>query len=334
MAKSKCSQLFALCSSLLCLLALFATPAQAAVTDYIGRTIVEVHLESGAAELRDPRLLEIVDTRAGQPLAMADVRETLAHLFGLGRYQDIRVDAALTDAGVVLTYRLVPVQLVRRIAFQGSLQLPEDELRRAVVDRYGASPSLARARDAVTTLQAIYRDHGYPRAQISTQAEAAGEGDATLVFVVNPGVRARIGSIDVQGAPLDPIRTVLEKVGLKSGEPYDGVAVDARLLKYAEQLRAAALLRSAACAGAAFRRRRSDREPGAQRGARAPRRDRFRGRPVNGARAGRAGALSCASIPWTRTSSRTPSSASRGITGAGATAARARIIGAIPPAAC
>ena len=71
-AKSKISLLLALCSSLLCLLALCATPAQAAVTDYIGRTIVEVHLESGAAELRDPRLLEIVDTRAGQPLAMAD----------------------------------------------------------------------------------------------------------------------------------------------------------------------------------------------------------------------------------------------------------------------
>src|SRR6185436_5341923 len=73
--KRKCSLLFALCSWLL-----LATPAQAAVTDYIGRTVIEVHLESGAAELRDPRLLEIVDTRAGQPLAMAEVRATRAHL--------------------------------------------------------------------------------------------------------------------------------------------------------------------------------------------------------------------------------------------------------------
>ena len=169
---------------------------------------------------------------------MTDVRETLAHLFGLGRYQNIQVDAALKDAGVVLTYRLVPVLRVRRIAFQGSLQLPESELRRAVVDRYGASPSLARAEQAVSTLQTLYRDHGYPRAQISTRADAAGDGDATLVFAVDPGVRARIGTIDVQGAPLDPIPTVLDKVALKSGEPYDGIAVEERLAKYAGQLRA------------------------------------------------------------------------------------------------
>ena len=41
-------------SLVLCLLA-FASPAHAAVTDYVGRTIVEVHVQSGGAELRDPR---------------------------------------------------------------------------------------------------------------------------------------------------------------------------------------------------------------------------------------------------------------------------------------
>src|SRR5205085_1954703 len=136
-------------------------------------TIVEVHLRSGGTELREPALLEIVDTKAGQPLAMTDVRETMAHLFGLGRYQDIQVEAALNNDGVLLTYNLVPVQQVRRIGFQGSLVLPESDLRKAVVDRYGASPSVARAPQVVTTLQTLYRDHGYPRAQITASAAAA-----------------------------------------------------------------------------------------------------------------------------------------------------------------
>ena len=220
------------------ILCLLASPARAAVVDYVGRTIVEVHLQSGGGELTDPVLLEIVDTRVGQPLAMTNVRETLAHLFGLGRYQGIDVDATLKETGVVVTYRLVPVQRVRRIAFQGTLQLPESELRRAVVDRYGALPSIARAPLVVSTLQTLYRDHGYPRAHITTSTEAAGDAGATLVFAVDPGSRARIGAIDVQGAPLDPIPVVLDRVALKSGDPYDGVAVDARLAKYADQLRA------------------------------------------------------------------------------------------------
>ena len=221
------------------LCAFWVGPAFAAVDDYLGKNIVEVHLLASDVELRDPALVEIVETKVGTPLAMVAVRETIAHLFALGRYQDVQVDAALNVGGVVLTYRLVPAQIVRRIAFEGSLELPESELRRTVVDRYGASPSLARAPQVVGTLQTLYRDHGYPRAQIVPRSEVARDNaSATLVFQIEPGVRARVGGVDVEGTPLEPVPALLSRIDLKTGDPYDGVALDARLAKYADELRA------------------------------------------------------------------------------------------------
>lgn len=223
----------------LCLLAVPARPAHAAVADYLGRPIVEVHFQSSGAEFGDPALAELVETKTGALLTMADVRETLAHLFGMGRYRDVQVDATLKGDGVALTYILVPVQRVRRIAFEGKIDLPERELRRIVVDRYGASPSLTRAPQVVSTLQTLYRDHGYPRAQVTARSEVDRDASsATLVFAIQPGARARIGSIDVQGAPLEPVPALLGKIALKSGDPYDGVALEARLAKYADGLRA------------------------------------------------------------------------------------------------
>jgi outer membrane protein insertion porin family len=220
----------------LLLLAASMRPAGAAVTDYLDRLVVEVHLQTGGADVRDPSLLDIVVTRTGEPLTMAKVRETLAHLYGLGRYRDVQVDATLKDGAVVLTYTLVPVQRVRRIVFEGPLKLKESELRRAVVDRYGASPSLARAPEAVSTLQTIYRDHGYSRAQVTARADAEGTS-AALVFAIQPGVQARVGVIDVQGTPNEPVPALLSKIGLKRADPYDGVALDRRLAKYADGLR-------------------------------------------------------------------------------------------------
>ena len=76
-------------------------PAGAAVADYLGKAIVEVHVRSGDTELRDASLLEIIETRTGSPLTMLAVRDTLAHLYGLGRYQDVQVDAQLRSDGVV-----------------------------------------------------------------------------------------------------------------------------------------------------------------------------------------------------------------------------------------
>ena len=224
---------------LLPFLVLFASTAHAAVADYLGKPVVEVRLQSNGAELGDPALLEIIETRAGTPLAMTDVRESMAHLFGLGLYQDVRVDASLRGDGVVLTYNLVPAFRVRRLVFEGALGIPESELRSFVVERHGASPSLARANQAVASLTTLYRDRGYPRAEITTRADAARDpANAALVFTIRPGLRARLAAIDVQGSPRDPAPQVLGALGLRLGGEYDGVALDQRLVRYTEDLRA------------------------------------------------------------------------------------------------
>jgi outer membrane protein insertion porin family len=214
---------------------LFANNAHAAVTDYIGKPVVEVRLQLKGAALQNPELAEIIETRTGAPLAMIDVRESMAHLFGLGLYQDVQVDASLRGDGVVLTYNLFPAQRVRRIVFEGALGLPESDLRRIVVERHGASPSLARSSQAVATLQTLYRDRGYPKADITTRAEEVSPANVSLVFTVRPGARARIGTIEVQGAEG---KRVLSALDLRAGDEYDGVDLDERLLRYADDLRA------------------------------------------------------------------------------------------------
>jgi outer membrane protein assembly complex protein YaeT len=226
---------------------LLASPLDAAVTDYIGKNVVEVRLQMRGAALQNPELLDIIETRTGAPLAMIDVRESMAHLFGLGLYQDVQVDASLRGDGVVMTYNLFPAQRVRRIVFAGSLGLDESELRRIVVERHGASPSIARASQAVATLQTLYRERGYPKADITVRADEADSSNVSLVFTVRPGARARIGTIAVQGTLPVPAsasaadasagRQVLAELGLRAGDEYDGVDLDERLVRYADDLR-------------------------------------------------------------------------------------------------
>ena len=218
---------------------LVTVAAEAAVADYLGKPIVEVRLQTNGVDVRDPALVEIVETRAGSPLSMMDVRESMAHLFGLGLYQDVQVDAAARGDGVVLTYNLVPAYRIRRIVFEGPLGLSENELRRIVVERHGASPSQRRASQAVETLRTLYRQRGYPRAEIGVRA--GGQADpakALLVFSIQPGLRARVRTIDVQGSPREPVPQLLDALGVGAGSAYDGVALDQRLLRYIDRQRA------------------------------------------------------------------------------------------------
>ena len=132
----------------LCILAFaFAVPAGASVADYLGKPVSSVRLVLDGRDTTEPALVQIVETRAGSPLSMLEVRESVTHLFSLGRFDDVRVDASPEGAGVALRYELSASHVVSRIAFAGNVQasgVDVGQLRRALVDRYGMSPPLLR----------------------------------------------------------------------------------------------------------------------------------------------------------------------------------------------
>src|SRR5262245_54220065 len=118
---------------LCCLLSCAASSpaaAQSAAPTYAGRPIEQVTFVSENKPTSEPALLDLVETKVGQPLSINAVRETIAHLYGLGRFQDVQVDATASPAGgVVLTYNLIPLHNIREIEFKGNLGLSSGRLR-------------------------------------------------------------------------------------------------------------------------------------------------------------------------------------------------------------
>src|SRR3954469_7106631 len=92
----------------------------AAVADYLGRQVAVVHLTIEGRDTTDPMLTQVVETLSGEPLSMVLVRSSIAHLFSLGRFEDVRVDASLEGGNVVLRYDLIPIHPVGRIRFVGA----------------------------------------------------------------------------------------------------------------------------------------------------------------------------------------------------------------------
>ena len=77
------------------------SPADADVTAYLGRPLADVRVEVAGAPFNDATVLQLIETRVGEPLSMERVRETVDHLIGLARFEDIKVfaDPAPTPAG-------------------------------------------------------------------------------------------------------------------------------------------------------------------------------------------------------------------------------------------
>ena len=124
---------------------LSAAVAQADPVDqFAGRPITrDPHRLWPGRTWSDQRLHTLLDVRPGAHCRSAAVRETIVHLMGLGRFQDVRVDASATPGGVGLVVRAGAVRDVKRVVFRGDLGSAGVILRAAVVDRFGPTPRWA-----------------------------------------------------------------------------------------------------------------------------------------------------------------------------------------------
>jgi outer membrane protein insertion porin family len=213
--------------------------AQSVAAKYAGRPIEEVRLLVENLPSTQPALVDLVEARPGEALSIASIRESIAHIYSLGRFQDVQVEAAdAPGGGVLLTFNLIPLHNIERIEFKGTLGLSEGLLRSTVVDRYGASPSIGRVDAAARTLQQLYVDQGYLRARVEAQPQILHNPDRSLLtFTIDSGPRATIGRVEVDGDPRLARDEFQRRLGATPGAVYARPRLQDRLDEYVQRLK-------------------------------------------------------------------------------------------------
>jgi outer membrane protein insertion porin family len=210
----------------------------APLEDLLGRRIVAVRIEVEGTATEDPALRDLVETRVGEPLDAREVRESITHLFGLGRFEDVRVGATAVEGGLALRYELIPVHSVERIAFEGETGLSQRTLRRAVSERFGISPAAARRDEVVRSLERLYGDYGYLGARITSRTQIEHDPERmTLVFHIDAGPRLRISQVTPEGNAVPSLDAAIHRMGLRAGEYYDRSRVESRINEYIADVR-------------------------------------------------------------------------------------------------
>ena len=226
---------------LVCLASLGVTSeARADVADYLGKAVVAVSVQSEGRRVTDQRIVGLIETAVGRPLAMREVRDSMTHLFSLATYEDVRVRASLSGGGVSLVYELVPLHPVETIEFSGSGApgIDEGKLRQLIEERFGRTPRAARAPDMARDLESILRDAGYLRARVTPQASVEHAPERTsLMFAIDPGQRAKLGSVTVEGTPGMTPAELLNHLDIASGQPYEPGRINGRVERYLEDRR-------------------------------------------------------------------------------------------------
>ncbi len=220
--------------------ALAQAPLQAPAAPFVGQPVASYVLTIEGTPSEDPSLRSAIQTKIGAPLSMTDVRETIAHLYSFGRFEDVQVaDDAAPNGRVTLRYDLQPIHVVTRVDFTGTLGLSEGMLRSRMVERFGASPPLSRANDVALALRDLYHERGYLSATVRPGDPILQHEPhrATEVFVVDSGSLTKIAGVNIVGHPLEPIDKVRERLQLVPGQAYEPGELQKRLSNYVVWMR-------------------------------------------------------------------------------------------------
>lgn len=213
---------------------LFASEAGAQV----GQPIVELQLDQEGRVVNETAVLRLIETRVGDKLSVRSVRETIAHLMALGRYEDVQVLSEPVGNGVRVKYVLLPRHPIDRIEFAGQGELSEDSLRQLITDRFGTSPSTNRLTEVTEALRLEYRRRGYPGAKLTPRLAMTHDPDrSTLIIEVNPGPRARVLDVRITQVDATERSTVTEVPDIKVGDTYDENEIGRKLQAWEARMR-------------------------------------------------------------------------------------------------
>ena len=203
----------------------------------IGRPITEIAIEQEGRPVADPVITGLIETRVGSALDAREVRETIAHLMSLNRFDDVQVMSEESGSGIRVRYVLTPLHPVDRIEFKGMLGVSEDSLLRLVMDRFGASPRAGRAPEIADALRAEYRRRGYASARINPRVIETHDPDrATLEFDVDAGRRLLIADRRFTQRDADVQGTLTELPNIRPGQPFDDDEIERELRSWEEAM--------------------------------------------------------------------------------------------------
>src|SRR5262245_35037173 len=200
-----------------------SSSVRADVARYLRKPVLAVRVEVDGRPQADASLLQIIETRVGQPLSMNTVRQTVSHLYSVGRFDDVEVFAAEEAGGVTLRFALVPRRPVARISFTGTENLPVNDgvLRDVVIERFGTSPPPQRGNALAEPVVDELHRLGYLRARVTVSPLVDRTMEqTTLIFAVEAGHRARIRSLKVTGTIERVTPPLHANLDLRVGEPW------------------------------------------------------------------------------------------------------------------
>lgn len=131
-----------------------------------GQPIVDVRFQGNRRVESEAMLLEL-ESGVGELVSARNLATDLRRLWGLGKFEDIRVEGEMTPSGVVLTYVVKERPTIRKIVVEGNSKIKLDDINEQLDLKLNAILDLGAVRANIEKVKQLYVEKGFFLAEVS-----------------------------------------------------------------------------------------------------------------------------------------------------------------------
>lgn len=187
--------------------------------DYEGKPIRRILFDPRLQPLPEQELLEMLPLRAGEPLRLEALRESLARLYATGRYRDIAADVEFADGGVDVEFLTRTAWFIGRVSVEGVPEPPNrGQLINAARLELGREFREEQAKAAMENILGALRNNGFYQAKVDRFLDyQPAFAQVNILFQVDPGPRARFGEPIIRGVPPQKAKALVKATRWQRG---------------------------------------------------------------------------------------------------------------------
>jgi outer membrane protein insertion porin family len=165
-----------------------------------GQPIVEIRFEGNRRVESEAMLLEL-DSQVGELVQARTLAADLRRLWGLGYFEDVRVEGELTSRGAVLTYVVEERPTIRKITVEGNEKIKLDDINEQLDLEKNEVLDLGKVKENVEKVKALYTESGLFLAQVSYELRPVPDepGKVDLALVISEAKEVIVRGIDFTG---------------------------------------------------------------------------------------------------------------------------------------
>lgn len=176
---------------------------------------------TGNRRVESESVLNQVRLKTGQALTLETISEDIKRVYGLGYFDDVRVDATRTpDGKVVITFIVDEKPAIARIEYEGNDDLSLEDIREVVNLKTNQVLNVADVKANAEKIRELYTEKGFYLAEVDYEVTDAEDlpGSAVVTFIIREYAKVEVKKITLLGNAKIPDKELKNIMATREGD--------------------------------------------------------------------------------------------------------------------